>query len=422
MANYAQSIKRDSPVWAKAKNGDKDAIDEIFNAYGRLVKYFAFKMVRDSSHVDDLVQEGSMGLLHAIQKFEPERGIQFTTYATNWIKGYIGRYQQEDRTIRVPPHAQDAVVQWARERKRLAAETGQEPDASAINAALGFTEREIGNILETERVLREPARLDAPVQTQSGDDEIKVSDSVPAPEHSVADALSAQEDAERVRAAVANLPEREAEIVSRRFGLRDNEKQGLEEVAAHLRISRERVRQIQEVAVGKLRTILSRGSGRTSFVARKLRDKYSEAELEKALTMIEPQNAEVIRLCYGIGGNGEIISSADLAKMRGVSLAQAGALRHRAMKWFWRALAGESTAHRQYEDVPEPGAEEVVSEEEQASARAPAPTSSNTCQTISIADNSPHVWGKWEPIVGGYQRARCLKCGLSFDITTLLTA
>jgi len=244
---------------SRARAGDFDARQQMIERNLRLVVSIAKHYVGRGLPMTDLIEEGNLGLVHATSKFEPERGFRFSTYASWWIRQAIERaIMQQGRTIRLPVHVIREVNQVLRARRALeAARTGEQDravGAEDIAATLGRPVREIAALLQ---LAEHPASLDAPLDSTEGSDTLI--DAVADDE--AADPLGltlSHEGQALLDDALAALNDREREVVAGRYGLADREPETLDTLAERLGLTRERIRQIQQEALLKLRRRMAR--------------------------------------------------------------------------------------------------------------------------------------------------------------------
>jgi RNA polymerase primary sigma factor len=231
----------------RIERGDVEAKDRMINSNLRLVISQARRYQGQGLSLGDLIQEGMLGLIRAVETFDWRRGFKFSTYGTLWIRQSIQRgLQNSGRTIRVPVH----VGQRERKVKRIEGELGaklsREPTDEEIAAAAELPEEQVREARELARNL---TSLDQPVgedgETALGD---LLASERPQPEDEVGDALSDQ----RVREVVGRLPEEERTVVALRFGLAGGEPRSLREAGAELGMSAERTRQLEEKALRRL--------------------------------------------------------------------------------------------------------------------------------------------------------------------------
>jgi RNA polymerase sigma factor (sigma-70 family) len=236
--------------------------EQALAAYHRAVQKIAYhnlRLVAKCAHryrnmgvaFMDLVQEGNLGLIRAIEKFDPDRGFMFSTYAVWWIQqAMIRAVQNQARTVRLPSHVCEQQVRYRRKREELLHTLGRDPSVLEIAQALGLP-LEQADVLEA--ALAPVRSIHAPVQ---GLDEVALEETLE--DEQAVDAEAALEDArlsEDVAKLVAQLPPRERKIVTWRFGLDGEDQLTLGEIGRRLGLSRERVRQLESVALSRLRAI-----------------------------------------------------------------------------------------------------------------------------------------------------------------------
>jgi RNA polymerase sigma factor (sigma-70 family) len=240
---------------AMVRLGDT-AKDLFIRANLRLVVSIARRYVRSGMPMLDLIQEGNTGLVRAVEKFDYERGFKFSTYATWWIRQAISRaIAQQERTVRLPVHLVEDVNRMRNVVRQLTRELGGEPEVIQIAASLGVTPE---RVVELKRWSQDTVSLDTPVgddgDTSLGD---LVSDNdSPSPE----DVVVASMERNRIAGLLGHLDDRSAGIMRARYGLEDGREHSLTEVASRFSLSRERIRQLEIQALGRLRE-LARAEG-----------------------------------------------------------------------------------------------------------------------------------------------------------------
>ncbi|MDP3997346.1 MAG: RNA polymerase sigma factor RpoD/SigA [Candidatus Andersenbacteria bacterium] len=235
------------------KNHDEDARQRMMKANLRLVVSIAKKYApsNDPEMLMDLIQEGNIGLMKAVSRFQPDRKTRFSTYGVYWIKQAILRALKSRRIVRLPENVVDQVLAMQRTRQSLYQLLGREPSVEEVASEMKIALKEARRL---EEVSAEVVSLDYAVRGGDDNEETQLRELLEDVEAPQPDQVARRELVRSaVRSAVTTLPQREKKILEMRFGLADNQSQTLEEIGRYFGISRERVRQLQNLALYRLR-------------------------------------------------------------------------------------------------------------------------------------------------------------------------
>jgi RNA polymerase primary sigma factor len=239
-------------IGTKARKGDEQARKKLIQSNLRLVINIAKKYSSYNIPILDLIEEGNLGLIKAVSKFNPNKGYKFSTYASWWIKQYVTRaITNQSHTIRIPVYIAEMIARWKRASEELSEKQGRDPTLKEVARKLKIP---IAKVKELNNVVLRVSSLDAPLgEDESGQvmDLIEKEDEIGVTEH--VDRILKKD---RIMSLMEKITPREKEVLYMRFGLKDGVSHTLEEMAKKMGITRERVRQIENVATRKLRAFI----------------------------------------------------------------------------------------------------------------------------------------------------------------------
>ena len=246
-------------LWKRVKRGDRRAKERIMELNLKLVIPIAKRFLYQGADLMDLVEEGNLGLLHAIDKFDPKKGYRFSTYASYWIEQYVRRSVEENsKTIRIPPHAWTALRKWLKQWDNMHGKLGRDPTMAEMAKHMHWNANQVRTALNASEIVTGLSSIETPMSS-GGESEDTMGDTLKDAESSTPDNLiSILRLHDDLKDALVEIGERERMIVEYRYGLTGQTPMTLNDIGKKLDLSRERVRQIEERALLRLRRVAAK--------------------------------------------------------------------------------------------------------------------------------------------------------------------
>ncbi len=243
------TYEEETEIAKRMANGDEEAKHQLAEANLRLVVSVAKRYVGRGMQFLDLIQEGNLGLIKAVDKFDYRKGFKFSTYSTWWIRQAITRaIADQARTIRIPVHMVETINKLVRVNRQLLQELGREPRHDEIAKAMGISEDKVREII---KIAQDPVSLETPIGEE---EDSHLGDFIPDDDAPAPDSMATQAMLKRqLNEVLATLTPREEKVLRLRFGLDDGRTRTLEDVGKEFNVTRERIRQIEAKALRKLR-------------------------------------------------------------------------------------------------------------------------------------------------------------------------
>jgi len=251
------SPDQETQLGRRIQNGDTAARERMINANLRLVVTIARDYINLGLPLVDLISEGNIGLMEAIDRFDPEKGVKLSTYAIWWIKRAIkNALANQSKTIRLPSRTIEKIARMRRVSVQMGNELGREPTEDELGEELGIA---IEKVARLRRVGLRPESLDAPV---GADEQTELGESIPDEQAQTPfESLREKDFSDQINRVLKSLNNREATIIAERFGLNGTTAKPLEQVAEIIGVTRERVRQLELTALSKLRRAFKKHLG-----------------------------------------------------------------------------------------------------------------------------------------------------------------